>query len=61
MTVVMVEISIKKMENNRFNSFNIEIFISPCVNKLTISNMFKEFTYIYSYVWADDFCNGRND
>ena len=36
MTVVMVEISIKKIEINILNSFFTEFFVSPCVDKLNI-------------------------
>ena len=46
MTVVMVEISIKKMETNILNSFFTEIFVSPCVYILKITNMSPRI-YIY--------------
>ena len=36
----MIKISIKKMEIDILNSFFTEIFVSPCVYILKISNMF---------------------
>ena len=60
MTVVMVEISINKMEINILNIFFTKIFVSPCVYILKISNMLTRI-YIYIYNSSSSSSSSRTD